>query len=210
MQIVQVSMAVPDEVYAGILAGALDITAGIVRDNKGIIRNHLPKVATQTKEAAAQVVNSRAVINVIKQNKVAAIAVGAATVVGGSAAYLVHRSKQKKAETQDLCVKHFQKALKSYLKKAKTGQINADVVAELLSALKEVQESKAGDAAMLTIPAAQLDALINSIFDYTRRLAEANAFETVKVKAPKRGAKNSIVNLTNYLEIQKQIIEQAA
>ena len=81
---------------------------------------------------------------------------------------------------------------------------------DLLVALEEAQNSKAGDAVMLSIPAKQLNELISSIFDYTKRLAEANAFKDVRVAAPKRGAKNSMANLQNYLEIQKQIMANAA
>ena len=56
MQLAQVTLAVPDDIYEGILAGTLEIAAGVVRDNKGVIRKHLPKVAAQAKDGAAKAV----------------------------------------------------------------------------------------------------------------------------------------------------------
>ena len=211
MKIAQVSLAVPDEIYEGILAGTLEIAAGVVRDNKGVIRKHLPKVAVQAKDSAAKAAkNGAGIVQAVKKNPGVAIAVGAAAAVGGGVAYLVHHSKKKKLTTQEECVENFQKALKAYLKATKAGKLNEKVVDDLLVALEEAQNSKAGDAVMLSIPAKQLNELISSIFDYTKRLAEANAFKDVRIVAPKRGAKNGIANLQSYLEIQKQIIEKAA
>lgn len=231
MQLAQVTLAVPDDIYEGILAGTLEIAAGVVRDNKGVIRKHLPKVVAPAKENAAKVAKAAKVANAAKNNKVVkaapvakgngivqlvkknpgvAIAAGAVVAVGGGVAYLAHHVKQKKMTKQEECVSDFQKALKAYLKAAKTGKLNEKVVDDLLVALENAQSSKAGDAVMLSIPAKQLNDLISSIFDYTKRLAEANAFKDVRISAPKRGTKNSIANLQSYLEIQKQIIEKAA
>lgn len=211
MKIAQVNLAVPDDIFAELMAGKLEIAAGVVRDSKGIIRKHLPKVANVAKdsEAVKAVANADA-LQLVKNLKVVGIVVGAAAAVGGGIAYLMHRAKEKKAEEMEACVSGFQKALQAYLKAAKAGTINAKVVDGLLAALEEVQSSKAGDTVMLSIPAAQLNDLINSIFDYTRRLAEANAVTDLHVKAPKHGSKNNLVNLQNYLEIQRQIIDKAA
>lgn len=212
MKIAQVNLAVPDEIYSDIMKGTLEIAAGVVRDNKGVIRKHLPKVANVAKDnkAVKAVAANKNAIQIVKNLKVVGIVVGAAAAVGGGVAYMVHRHKEKKAEALEECIANFQNALKAYLKAAKAGAINAKVVDNLLEALEEVRNSKAGDAVMLSIPATQLNQLINSIFDYTRQLAEANAFTDAHVKSPKRGSKNSMVNLQSYLEIQKQIIAKAA
>ena len=210
MKVAQVSLAVPDDIYVGLMNGTLNIAAGVVRDNNGVIRKHLPKVANVAKEnKAIRAAANNGVMQIAKNFKVVAIGVGAAAAIGGGVAYLVHSSKAKKIEQKEESVAKFQKALKAYLKAAKGGNINAKVIDNLLTALQEIENSKAGDAVILSIPASQLNDLINSIFDYTRRLAEANSFSEVPVKAPKRGSKNSIINLQNYLEIQKQIIEAA-
>ena len=70
MQLAQVTLAVPDDIYEGILAGTLEIAAGVVRDNKGVIRKHLPKVAAQAKDGAAKAAKAAKVANAAKNNKV--------------------------------------------------------------------------------------------------------------------------------------------
>lgn len=212
MKIAQVNLAVSDDIYSDIMKGTLEIAAGVVRDNKGVIRKHLPKVANVVKEnkAVKAVAANKNAMQIVKNLKVVGIVIGAVVAVGGGVVYMVHRHKEKKTEALEGYIANFQNALKAYLKAAKAGAINEKVVDNLLEALKELRNSKVGDAVMLSISATQLNELINSIFDYTRQLAEANDFTDVRVKSPKRGSKNSIMNLQNYLEIQRQIIAKAA
>ena len=201
MPIVQVNLDVTDDIYKNVLTGAYQI-AGLVKDNKNIIRKHLPTVADAAKNSEA--------LKTFKNFKVIAIGATVVTAVGAGTAYVVHRIKQKKAEEKQEHVIKFQKALQEYLEVAKVGKITAAVVDNLIVALQEAENSKVGDAVMLSIPANQLNELLNSIFEYTKHLAEANAFKTKGLKAPKRGSKNNIFSLHTYLEIQKQIIESAA
>lgn len=209
MKLAQVTLAVPDDIYVDVMNGTLEI-AGLVKDNNHIIRKHLPRVAdtVQNKDVAKKVKKAN-LLKVVKNNKGVAIGVGIAAVVGTGAVYVIHSIKEKKTERLEKSVVDFQKALKDYLKATKTGKLNAKVVDALLDVLAELQKNKAGDSVMLSIPASQLNELINSIFDYTKRLAEANAID-MQVKSPKQGNKNSIANLQSYLKIQKQIMEKAA
>lgn len=209
MKLAQVTLAVPDDIYADVMKGTLEI-AGLVKDNKHIIRKHLPRVADAVpKEKAVKKVKTANVMQVLKNNKGIAIGIGTVAAIGAGAVYIIHSKKEKKMVQVEESVVDFQKALKNYLKATKCERLNSTVVDALLDALKEVEKSKIGDSVMLAIPASQLNQLINSIFDYTKRLAEANAVD-LKINAPKRGNKNSISNLQSYLVIQKQIIEQVA
>ena len=65
------------------------------------------------------------------------------------------------------------------------------------------------DSISLNLTAKQLTTLFNSIYDFTKRMAEANNVR-VDVKAPKIFKKSTVVDLRNYLDIQKSIIEKAA
>jgi len=209
MKLAQVTLAVPDDIYADVMNGTLEI-AGLVKDNNHIIRKHLPRVADVVQNTdVAKKVKKANLLQVVKNNKGVAIGVGIAAAVGTGTLYVIHSIKEKKTERLEKSVVDFQKALKEYLKATKTGKLNAKVVDALLDALAELQKNKAGDSVMLSIPASQLNELINSIFDYTKRFAEANAVD-MQVKSPKLGNKNSIANLQSYLKIQKQIIEKAA
>lgn len=205
MKLAQVTLAVPDDIYADVIAGTLEI-GGLVKDNKNIIRKHLQRVANAVpRKNTAQTVKKVNVMQIVKSNKGVAIGIGVAVAVVGGVAYAVHSVKERKAEQVEAYVADFQKSLKLYLKATKNGKINAKVVENLLDVLKEIEKCKVSETVMLVIPASQLNELINSIFDYTKRLAIANTQE-IQVNAPKRGTKNSISNLQSYLEIQKQII----
>lgn len=52
----------------------------------------------------------------------------------------------------------------------------------------------------------KLSSIIFSVFDYTNKLAEANN-QKVKISKPKK--KNNIIDIREYLEIQKDIILSA-
>ena len=62
----------------------------------------------------------------------------------------------------------------------------------------------------LNISADQFSDLINCIFDFTKRLAEANNFNTNSINRPKYFKKKTSDDLKYYLNMQKQIFEQAA
>jgi len=209
MKLAQVTLAVPDDIYADVMNGTLEI-AGLVKDNNHIIRKHLPRVAdkVQNNEVAKKVKKAN-LLKVVKNNKGVAIGVGIAAAVGTGALYVIHSIREKKSERLEKSVADFQKALKDYLKATKNGKLNAKVVDVLLDVLTELQKNNGGDCVMLLIPASQLNELINSIFDYTQRLVEANAID-MQVKSPEYGNGNSIANLQSYLKIQKQIMEKAA
>lgn len=209
MKLTQVTLAVPDDIYADVMNGTLEI-AGLVKDNNHIIRKHLPRVADKVqKNEVAKKVKKANLLKVVKNNKGVAIGVGIAAAVGTGTLYVIHSIREKKSERLEKSVSDFQKALKDYLKATKNGKLNAKVVDALLDVLTELQKNNGGDCVMLIIPASQLNELINSIFDYTQRLIEANAID-MQVKSPEYGNGNSIANLQSYLKIQKQIMEKAA
>ena len=62
----------------------------------------------------------------------------------------------------------------------------------------------------LKLTAKELTTLFYSVYDFTKRLAEANHISVDDLKAPKRFKKNTVVDLQNYLKIQKDILERAA
>lgn len=66
---------------------------------------------------------------------------------------------------------------------SRKGNLNTKVVDNLLKSIEELEEKKLGKDIELTIPAAHLAELINSIFTYTESLAKANEFKA-KVKKP--------------------------
>lgn len=207
MPIVQVPLDVPDDIYAGVLNGTLELM-GLAKDSHHKVRKHIARANVPKVNKAAQA-KKVGVLQVVKEHKVMAIGVAVVATAAGAGAYAFHSIKERKKEAAEERVVGFQKALKEYLKASKKGKLNAKVVDNLLNALEELELKKLGKDIELTIPASQLTALIFSIFTYTQSLAEANSFD-VEISKPKAGTKGNIISLKSYLEIQKQILESAA
>ena len=207
MPIVQVPLDVPDDIYMGVLNGSLELL-GMVKDGQHKVRKHIPRAKLPKADKAAKV-KKAGVWQVIKEHKAVAIGIGAVAAVAGVGAYVYHDWKDSKRQAAEERIAGFQKALKDYLKASKKGKLNAKVVDNLLNALDDLEKKKLGKDVELTIPASQLTALIYSIFTYTETLAKANEYD-VKIAKPKNGTQGSITSLKSYLEIQKEILENAA
>ena len=207
MPIVQVQLDVSDDIYSEVLNGSLELL-GMVKDRQHRVRKHIPR-AKLTNSGKSAKLQKAGVWQVIKEHKTVAIGVGAVAVVAGAGAYAYHTWKDNKRSAAEERIAGFRKALKDYLKASKKGKLNAKVVDNLLLALNELENKKLGKDIELTIPASQLAELIYSIFTYTESLAKANGFD-VKILKPKAGTHGGIISLKSYLEIQRQILENAA
>ena len=206
MPIVQVPLDVPEEIYRDVLKGKLEIL-GMAKDAHHKVRKHIPRAKIEKADKAPEIKNG--VLQVIKDHKVVVVVVGVVAAVAGVGTYAYQNWKENKREETEKRIEDFRKALQEYLNASRTGNLNTKVVDDLLKSLDELEEKKLGKDIELTIPAAQLAELINSIFTYTESLAKANEFKA-KVKKPKSGTNGSIVSLKSYLEIQKQILESVA
>lgn len=207
MPIIQVPLDVPEDVYRDVLKGKLEIL-GMAKDAHHRVRKHIPRAKVAKADKAPEI-KKTGVLQVIKDHKVGVIVVGVAAAVAGVGTYAYQSWKENKREEAERRVEDFKKALQEYLNASRKGNLNTKVVDNLLKSIEELEEKKLGKDIELTIPAAQLAELINSIFTYTESLAKANEFKA-KVKKPKSGTNGSIVSLKTYLEIQKQILESAA
>ena len=207
MPIVQVPLDVPDDIYKSVQNGTLELL-GMVKDGQHKVRKHIPRAKLPKADEAAKV--KKAVgWQVIKEHKAVAFGVGAVTTLAGVGAYAYHSWKDSKKQVAEEQIVRFQKALKDYLKSSKKGKLNTKVVDNLLNALDDLEKKSLGKDVELTIPASQLTTLIYSIFTYTETLAKANEYE-VKIAKPEKGTQDSITSLKSYLEIQKEILANAA
>ena len=206
MPIVQVPLDVPDEIYTQVLNGSLNLM-GMVKDNQNKVRKHIPTAKLSQAQNPVKI-NKSSILQNIKKPKNIAIGIGFAAAMGvGTYAY--HSWKKNKKNPAEEKVMIFQKALKEYLKASKKGKLNTEVVDNLLASLNAIEEKQFGKDIELSISASQFTALIYSIFTYTESLAKDNSFD-VKIMKPKHGTKGNIISLKSYLEIQKQILENAA
>lgn len=201
MPVVPVNLVLDEKTYAGVLSGALEL-GGLVKDKElKRVRKHLPTVARETKSGVAKAVA------VVKDHKGAAIGVGigAAVLAAGVGAITYFTQKDKrKAEKQ------FSKSLHIYLQAAQKGEITIEIVESLITDLDAVSEFNENKEIPLKLTTKELTTLFYSIYDFTKRLAEANHISVDELKAPKRFKKNTVIDLQNYLKIQKEILEKAA
>ena len=145
----------------------------------------------------------------VKKHKAVVIGVGVVTTLVGVGAYTYHTWKVHKKAAVEESFADFQKSLTEYLKASKNGELNAEVVDNILNAL-DVLENKEFEGNMrLMISSSQLTALISIIFAYTELLAKANSFDA-KILKPQSDMKGKIESLKSYLKIQKQILQSAA
>ena len=200
MPVVNVNLALDDKTYAGVMTGALEL-CGMVKDQNHRIRKHLPTVVDSAKEGASKA------IDIVRGHKTAVITVGGLLIVGGvvvgTVSYFSHREKRK-AEKQ------FSKALQKYIDDAKAGNLTIEVLDSLISSIDSLSKYNKDGQIPLNISAKQLADLFNGIYDFTKRMAEANEFDAHNIKAPSRFSKNKVLDLQNYLSIQREILSKVA
>ena len=201
MPVVPIYLDIDEQTYAGVKAGVLEL-CGLAKDiDSKRVAKHIPAVADAAKEGASKA------IDFIRENKKGAIIIGGVLIVGGAVAgavgYVSHR-KQLKLEKQ------FGEALQKYLDSARNGTMDIGILDALIHSIETLEKDDPQKTINLNISAAQFSELVNCIFDYTTRLAEANNISTKSIKRPKTFKKKTPDDLKYYLNLQKQIFEQAA
>lgn len=219
MPIVQVPLYVEPEIYKGLLSGELIRHGGVIRDTAGHIVKHLAD-APMKKEAAAQAVKVAQktgkmdkVIYVLKANKKTVIigTVVAATVAVGTGVYVYHQNKKaKKVIHVPSEIKNFEKALQEYLEVARKGAMDLHHIDALLNAANELEKRSDASKYRLDLSIGDLKTIIQTIFTYTEKLAEANNYDISEFTAQNANTKDNVILLTNHLKMQKKIFEEAA
>lgn len=200
MPVVPIYLNIDDRTYAGVKAGALEL-CGLAKnvDNKRVAK-HIPAVADAAKDGAAKA------IDFIREHKRGTLVIGGILIVGGATAgtvgYISHR-KQRKLDKQ------FGEALQNYLEAARNGDLTLDILNALICAIEAVEQANPNKSINLNVSTSQFSELIHCIFDYTLRLAEANNFNAQIINRPKYFKKKTADDLKYYLNMQRQIFEQA-
>lgn len=201
MPVVPIYLNIDENTYAGVRTGVLELY-GLAKnvDNKRVAK-HIPAVTDAAKEGASKA------IDFVREHKGGTLLVGGIIIVGSAAAgaigYASHR-KQRKLDKQ------FGEALQTYLDTAQGGTLTLAILNNLLDSIEAVEKNNPNKSFNLNVSAAQFSELIHCIFDYTLRLAEANNFSAQKINRPKYFKKKTSDDLKYYLNMQKQIFEQAA
>ena len=201
MPVVNVNLVLDDATYAGVKAGALEL-CGLVKDvDSKKIRKHLPTVFDAAKDGATKA------IDIIREHKKGLLIAGGLLIIGGvvvgTVSYVSEKDKRK-------AKKHLGVSLQKYLEAAQDGNLTIELVDKLINDLDVVSKLYKDNAIPLNLSAKQLSALFNSIYDYTLRMATANNVTIPNIPTPKRFSKNTVLDLQQYLNAQKQILHHAA
>lgn len=193
MVVVPLNVCVSDEIYEDILNGSLEIF-GLVKDNEHKIRKHLPTVKRATETGIKKAVE------IMKMHKGASIVVGSAIAIGTGVAITVSCISNNKKKKN---IVFFNECLEAYYSSIKEGILSSEIIDNLIDSLNILEEKN------ITVQMApnKLSAIIYSVIDYTYKLAEAN---NQKVKTFKTNKKDALIDMRQYLQIQKDIISQAS
>lgn len=201
MPVMNVNLVLDDATYAGVKAGIYEL-GGLVKnsDNKRV-KKHLPTVVDATKEGASKA------IDMIREHKKGLFIVGGVIIVGGAVAGAVTYISQK---DKIKAKKKFGETLEIYLNAAQSGTLTSNLVDDLLASIEVISKFSKDGAVPINLTSKQLYSLFNSVYDFTKRMAKANNVNAKDIKAPRKFSKGKILDLQNYLVMQKQILDNIA
>lgn len=204
MAIQQIAYEIPNDIALGIAKGLYKRFGGVIRNaENGAIVKHLKEVPVPEKRAGSKA------LQVAKNHPVAAIGIGLAVVAGtaGTAYFLNKKEERKFKKNSPRCVVTFDKALKKYLRAVRKGILEEKDIDDLLKSIEKIKTLGDEEHITLDLSSDELKQLVNMIYDYTRKLAKVNS---IKLERFKSRCHDPIVDLENYLKVQKRIFNEVA
>lgn len=185
MVINNINLVIPKDIQSGLESGIYKQFGSVIRNNKGQIIKHL-KAVDFSKDAANKLLGN-------KGAKMGLVGVG--VVVVGGVIYLGYHTIKMNNLPKSLI-----KRLTKYLITAQKGELTEKDVDNFLNFLNKNEPM----LKKLELDAS-LDELFSLIETYTEQFAQANNYEYQKEVRTNTNHKNKIINLREYLEIQKNI-----
>jgi hypothetical protein len=211
MPLVPVNVDVPTEIYAGLLTGKYTRVGSVVRESGKIVK-HLDEAFISEQGCAFGELRIASALKDIANRNNVLIGIGVVAVIAGTIAYYTVKSSKKKKSTEiqiPKCAADFNSTLCNYLDAIQSGNLDTDIINRLISDLDEVKGNYTGGNIKIDFSAYRLTTLMNLIFDYTKKFANANSVELNELEAPATES-GIFANLRHYLEVQKQIFEKVA
>lgn len=212
MTVVPVAYDIPEAILAGLASGEFMRFGSVVRDSKQIIM-HLKEVVPPVNDLGPDGGLAPAMAAAHKNRNVL-IGLGTITVLaaGGFAIWAATRSKKDAAQPEvPESAAEYTAALSSYLEAIQTGTLDSEKLDRLVAALDTLQQESESGEMKLEVSIEQSTALVGLVVDYTRKLAEANAVRLDDDHDSSNLADaNPIVDLRQWLEVQKRILGEAA
>jgi hypothetical protein len=210
--IIQPALDIPQNILEGLLSGELVRHGGVVRNLAGQVVKHLDEVPIPVNNQESNLLR---IADMLKKHKVGIIiGIGVVIVAGGVALFVADKNKKNKQNAAPEIpeyIEGYNTALCAYLDAVRNGTLDVDTINNLLVSLERVKENNDGDKIKIDFSTEQSDTLVNLVFDYTRKLAEANSIEVGELDEPVfDSAENAMQALQRYLQTQKRIFEEAA
>lgn len=206
MAIVQEAFDIPADIMTKLLTGEYRRIGGVVRyaigPKKGQIVKYLDPVNLKAAEQAQGF--GVKVLQFAKNNKKGIIigtAITGAAAVGG---YFYYRLKTREPSV----AVEFRSILYIYIEEIRSGNLRLDTINSLMAALDTLRQHKDYEKYSIALSTDDLDVLVNRIYDYTIKLAENNDIELTEKECAQTD--NSIINLQNYLKVQRRIFVESA
>lgn len=218
MAIVPVAYDIPEDIHRNLLTGEWTRFGSVVRDGERIV-THLREVPLpvedigETESASAAAAFQKSSMTLLGLGIAAVVA---AAVVGGVAYWIGTKRAKAAAETAEVAspppsVLEYNEALTAYLEAVQSGTIDSALLNRLDAALEAVQSELRDGELKLDFSIEQSTALVSLVIDYTRKLAEANAVQIDEhAEVPSTSEGNPIVDMREWLAIQKRILDDAA
>lgn len=208
MSIVQDSYDLTDDILMKILTGEYRRIGSVIRyatgPNKGQIVKHLKPVQMEIAQQA-QGLGVKA-IEFAKNNKKALIIAGIGTGIVAVCGGIYYKTMNREPEV----VTMFRGSLKIYINGIREGNLNVDLINDLMNCLENLKEHKDYEKINIQLSSEELDVLVNRIFEYTEKLAKDNSIDLTKDELIDQISDGTIINLQRYLQAQKKIFETVA
>jgi hypothetical protein len=185
MVINSINLVIPNDIQKGLESGIYKQFGSVIRNNKGQIIKNL-KAVDFSKDTANKLIGNKAI-------KVGLI--GAGVLAVGGVGYYSYRSIQMNSVSKSLI-----KRLTQYLITAQKGELTEKDIDKFLNFLNK-NESLLKKLELDT----SLDELFELVKTYTEQFAEANNYVYHKETKRKTNHNDKIINLKEYLKVQKNI-----
>ena len=210
MAIVQDAFFIPDDIATGLATGLYKRIGSVIRHavgpNKGQIVKHLQPVDLKAAEQV-QGIGTKAIEFVATHKKgVGIAAIGVTIVNAGVWGYKAWKNHEPKALTE------FRSTLNVYIEGIRTGNMDVEKIDNLMAALEALKRHKNYNKINIQLTAEDFEVLVERIYEYTIKLAKDNCVELSdgELCASGRDGKGAIINLQQYLQVQKRVFETIA
>jgi hypothetical protein len=202
MGTIQVNFDVPKHIEEGIKSGQFKIIGGVVRNLNGEIVFHLKETGKIIRKMDS------------RKKLIAGGILVVGTVVVASGTYAVKKIIKKRNKLQK-AFDQFNKRFVEYVLSADKMELNIDIVnslyesSELLKGI--VENTKKIDKVEKQLNIKDFNELINSVYEYTLKLAKKNNIKIQNIEKNDRlNIKDNIIDLQKYLDVQREVFEKCA